>query len=99
MEVIKRSTRARPPLVYRQGLINAGIILGLVLVMLAISYLSKRGVTFLGWVLAGSLVAIVMAVFLTKLRRYEYGIIAIILAGGLLNFFTLPTGRGSRIVI
>lgn len=99
MDAIKRSTPARPPLAYRQRWINSGVILGLALVMLAISYLSKRGESFLGYVLAGSLAAIVLAVFLYKLRRYEYGILAIILAGGLLNFFTLPTGRGSRIVL
>ncbi len=34
-----------------------------------------------------------------RLGRYEYGILAIALSAGLMNFFTLPTGRESRIVI
>ncbi|MCB0053020.1 MAG: hypothetical protein KDE24_26150, partial [Caldilinea sp.] len=30
---------------------------------------------------------------------YEFGILAIVLTGGLVSFFTLPTGRESRIVV
>ncbi len=36
---------------------------------------------------------------LYRMGRFEYGIIAIVLSAILLNFFTLPTGTDSRIVI
>src|SRR5687768_6280735 len=32
-------------------------------------------------------------------NHYSVGILAIILSGGLINFFTLPTGTDSRIVV
>lgn len=82
-----------------QPLIIGGVITGLVLVMLAISWLSKRGITTLDWILAGALGFMVFAVFLYRFARYEYATLAIALAGGLTNFFTLPTGRDSRIVL
>lgn len=34
-----------------------------------------------------------------QLGRFEYGLLAVLLAAGLINFFTLPTGRDSRVVI
>ena len=49
------------------------------------------------------LLGVVLGLFaffmLYRMQRFEYGIIAIVLAAISLNFFTLPTGTDSRIVI
>lgn len=34
-----------------------------------------------------------------KLGRFEYGLLLVLITAGFINFFTLPTGRDSRIVI
>jgi O-antigen ligase len=46
-----------------------------------------------------ALAAAAGGVALYKLGRFEYGFLAIALTASLVNFFTLPTGRESRIVI
>jgi O-antigen ligase len=46
-----------------------------------------------------AIIALVGAGILYKLGRFEYGILAIAVTAGMVNFFTLPTGRESRVVI
>ncbi|MCS6846139.1 MAG: O-antigen ligase family protein [Anaerolineae bacterium] len=50
------------------------------------------------FLLAG-LAAIAAGGLIYRLGRFEYGLLAVLLAAGLVNFFTLPTGRDSRVVI
>lgn len=45
------------------------------------------------------LAAIAVGGLIYRLGRFEYGLLAVLLAAGLINFFTLPTGRDSRVVI
>ncbi len=49
--------------------------------------------------LLGALVGLIAASVVIRLRRFEYGLLAVLLAAGLINFFSLPTGRDSRVVI
>jgi O-antigen ligase len=44
-------------------------------------------------------IGLIAAAIIYKLRRFEYGLMAVLLAAGLINFFTLPTGRDSRLAI
>lgn len=50
-------------------------------------------------VILGAIVALVAGAFLVKLGRFEYGILAIAITAGMVNFVSLPTGRDSRVVI
>ncbi|MCL6511060.1 MAG: O-antigen ligase family protein [Anaerolineae bacterium] len=50
------------------------------------------------FILAG-IAAIAAGGLIYRLGRFEYGLVAVLLAAGLINFFTLPTGRDSRVVI
>ncbi len=99
MAISKRSAQPRLFPQNRQRLLIAVLIAGLLLVVLAISVLSSRGVTTLEWAFAGTLGILAVIFFIYRYSSYEVGLLAILLAGGLLNFFTLPTGRGSRIVM
>ncbi len=99
MALIRRSAQPRIFPANRQRLINVALIAGLVMAVLAISYLSKWGIPALEWILAGTLAVLAVIFFIYRFASYEVGLLAIALAGGLLNFFTLPTGRGSVIVI
>jgi O-antigen ligase len=49
--------------------------------------------------LLGATVGLFVFFMLYRMRRFEYGIIAIALSAISLNFFTLPTGTESRIVV
>lgn len=49
--------------------------------------------------LYAGLAAIAGAGLIYRLGKFEYGLLAVLLTAGLVNFFTLPTGRDSRIVI
>jgi O-antigen ligase len=99
MAFIKRSAQTLLYQANRQVYINAAVIAFLFLAVLGISYMSRRGITTLEWIFAGTLGALIIIFFIYRYSRYEIGLLAIALAGGLLNFITLPTGRGSRIVI
>jgi O-antigen ligase len=99
MALIRRTTQPKIFPANRQRLINAVVIAGLLLVVLGVSYISRRGGTIVDWILAGAVSVLAAIFFVYRYSRYEIGLLAIALAGGLLNFFTLPTGRDSRIVI
>jgi O-antigen ligase len=99
MSVIRKSTRIGQYPISRHPLFIITIIAGLLLAVLAVSWVSRRSLTYLEWMMAGAIGAVAVIFFLYRSGRYEIGLLAIALTGGLLNFFTLPTGRGSRIVI
>ncbi len=99
MAVSRASDRVRRAPSDRRVFYRAAIIAALFLVVLAVSWVSKRNVVVGEYLLAGTLAAFAAFFFLYRFARYEVGLLAIALAGGMLNFFTLPTGRGSRIVI
>jgi O-antigen ligase len=82
----------------RQIFLNWSIILAVFAAVLAVVYIGVTQDTLLTWILAGSL-GIWGALILLRLSRFEYGIIGIMLTAVLVNFFTLPTGRESRVVI
>ncbi len=44
-------------------------------------------------------IGLIAGAIIYKLRRFEYGMLAVLLAAGFINFFTLPTGRDSRLAI
>lgn len=71
------------------------IVLGLSAVCAYLVVKSRFDPAFL---LAG-LAAIAAGGLIYRLGRFEYGLLAVLLAAGLINFFTLPTGRDSRVVI
>ena len=77
--------------------LSAGIILGLMGSAMAIGWLSKRGISFLSLILAGTFLALGLLIGY-RLGRFEYGILAVPITAGLVNFYTLPTGTESRIV-
>lgn len=47
----------------------------------------------------GGLAGLIGLAVMYKLSRFEYGLMTVLLAAGLINFFSLPTGRDSRVVI
>lgn len=50
------------------------------------------------FLLAG-FVAVSGGLMVYKLGRFEYGLLLVLFTAGFINFFTLPTGRDSRVVI
>jgi O-antigen ligase len=82
----------------RQSLINMTIVTGLMVAIMVVTYLAYSRYSLLNWVLAGS-IGVLGGIVLLRLSRFELGIIAIMLTASLVNFFTLPTGRESRVVI
>jgi O-antigen ligase len=64
----------------------------------ALAYLIATDLFDPSFALAGVL-GVIGVLILYRLGRFEYGIIAVALSAGLINFFTLPTGRESRIVV
>lgn len=83
----------------RQTFFNAAIILGLLLAITAVGWISQRGSSLLGWIIAGTIGMLGAVILFTRLGRFEYGILAIALSAGLINFFTLPTGRESKVPV
>ena len=82
-------------------LARAGVVSALLLAALALAFAFARygrGIVQPGILLAASLGLSCLMVWLW-LGRLEYGILAMLLSAGLLNFITLPTGTQSRIVI
>jgi O-antigen ligase len=79
-------------------LVNLSIITALFMAIFAVVLIAQSRDSLLGWILAATL-GFWGGVVLIRLSRFEYGIIAVMLTASLLNFFTLPTGRESRVVI
>ena len=82
----------------RLVLLRVGIVAGLLLLGLVTGILIAHGRLDPMLLLAGAVGALGLLIW-HRVGRFEHGILAIALAGGLLNFFTLPTGTQSRIVI
>lgn len=96
-----QSIRSRSSLFFhqkRQKFLNWAIVLALFGAVLVVVYVGATRDTLLTWILAGTL-GIWGTIILLRLSRIEYGIIGIMLTAALLNFFTLPTGRESRVVM
>ncbi|MBK9053838.1 MAG: O-antigen ligase family protein [Chloroflexi bacterium] len=49
--------------------------------------------------LAGSVGAVVIIIGVNRFGQPEYGLLAVLLLGGLFNFFSLPTGTESKLVL
>lgn len=49
--------------------------------------------------LAGAVGAVAAVIGLNRFSQPEYGLLAVLLLGGLVNFFTLPTGTESKLVL
>ncbi len=49
--------------------------------------------------LAGSIGATVLIIGLNRFGQHEYGLLAVLLLAGLVNFFSLPTGTESKLVL
>jgi O-antigen ligase len=79
-------------------LLRIGVVLGLLIVESAMSWVLTRTWFEPMMILALPLVPLAALAFY-RLGRIEYLILAVILSAGLVNFFTLPTGNDSRIVI
>lgn len=82
----------------RQTLFKTFVIVTLFVAILAVSYLAYEKFSVLNWIMA-STIGLWVIIVLLRLSRFEYGIAAIMLSAALVNFFTLPTGRESRLVI
>jgi O-antigen ligase len=83
---------------YRRLLLRLAVICGVLGMGAAIGWLIAKGKVEPMMILAVVVAPIGLLIFY-RLGRIEYGILAIPLAAGLINFFTLPTGSESRIVI
>jgi len=79
-------------------LLRAGVVAGLLLLGMVTGMLIARGHLDPMLLLGGAVGAMGLVVW-RRVGRFEHGIVAIALTAGLLNFFTLPTGTESRIVI
>lgn len=49
--------------------------------------------------LAGAVGAVALVIGLNRFGQPEYGLLAVLLLGGLFNFFTIPTGTESKLVL
>jgi O-antigen ligase len=81
-----------------QSILKAAIVLFVLLAVLAVSWIAYERSSVLTWILA-STIGLWVTIILLRLSRFEYGIMAVMLSAVLVNFFTLPTGRESRVVI
>jgi O-antigen ligase len=82
----------------RDTLLSLSVIVGLLGVVAIVGWLSRRGETILELGLAGA-VGIFGLLLGYRQGRSEYGILAVAFSAGMINFFTLPTGTESRLVI
>ncbi len=85
----------------QRDLERAAVVLLVILASVAVGVvlgLRRTGMLRAEMVIGGVLAVSCLPVWLW-LRRLEYGILAILLAAGLLNAFTLPTGTQSRLVL
>lgn len=83
---------------WRRSALHAAFFVTVLLIVAAASFMASRGRIDWSFVLAGG-VAVIGGVALYRLGRFEYGLLAVAFSAGLINFFALPTGRDSRIVI
>ncbi|MEN6394056.1 MAG: hypothetical protein ABFD53_09635, partial [Anaerolineaceae bacterium] len=74
------------------------ITVGVVFAALISGWIANRSETAFNLALAGCIILLVGVIFYRG-GRYENGIVMVMLAAGLVNFFTLPTGTQSRIVV
>ena len=84
----------------RLNILRALLITAILLVTPALGYIAVSRRVDPAFVL-GALVGVLALVVWQRRGShfYEFGILAIVLTGGLVSFFTLPTGRESRIVV
>src|SRR3990170_4086382 len=95
---ITRSGFASPP---KRELIRAAVVGMVIFASLVVGLalgLRRTGMLRPELIVAGVLAVSCLPLWLW-LRRLEYGILAILLAAGLLNIFTLPTGTQSPLVL
>ena len=95
---ITRSGFASPP---KRELIRAAVVGMVIFASLVVGLalgLRRTGMLRPELIVAGVLAVSCLPLW-PWLRRLEYGILAILLAAGLLNIFTLPTGTQSRLVL
>ncbi len=74
------------------------ITIGVVFAALISGWIANRSETAFNFALAGCIILLAGVIFYRG-GRYENGIVMVMLAAGLVNFFTLPTGTQSRIVV
>jgi len=84
----------------RPSFFRLGIILGVVFSAPAIGWLMAQGRFDPPMILAAAGIGLgVLVLYRLRWFSFEHGILAVALAGCLVNFFTLPTGTQSRIVV
>ncbi len=84
--------------VHRQTIMRVGICAGVAVVALAAGRFIATGAIDFSMLVA-ALVAPTVALVFLRLGQFEYGFFAVVVAAGLINFFSLPTGTDSRIVL
>ena len=83
---------------HRQTILRAGVVAGAMAVALMTGrFIANRTLDFT--MLIGALAAPIVILVFFRLGRFEYGFFAVAIAAGLFNFFSLPTGTDSRIVL
>lgn len=81
-----------------RSLARLGVISALIVFEMALGWLVTRERIKPEMMLAVAVIPVGLLAFY-RLGRFEYGVLALVLAAGLVNFVTLPTGNESRIVI
>ena len=76
---------------------RSALLIGAVVLSALLSALLVGGLNPL--ILLGGLLGLIAVTIIIRLGRFEYGLMAVLLAAGLMNFVSLPTGRDSRVVI
>ena len=82
----------------QKTIVRVGVVVGLLVLAIAMGRFIGRGSVDPEMLLAVTVAPIGLLAFF-RLGRFEYGILTVMLTAGLLNFFTLPTGTESRIVL
>jgi hypothetical protein len=78
--------------------LRLGVIAGILFAVASSGFVVSKGRIDPVMILAGALAALSMLIW-DRFGRFEHGILGTLLAAGLLNFFTIPTGTESRIVV
>lgn len=87
---------------YQTALLRLGIILGVLIAAAGIGALlawKPYSTNLQIFALAGSMGAVVLIIGLNRFAQQEYGLLAVLLLAGLVNFFSLPTGTESKLVL
>ena len=84
---------------YRLVLLQTTIAVGVVLVALLAGLIATAQRVDPLFALGVAIAPLVLSVWRRRSNQFQYGILGIVLTGGLFNFFTLPTGTESRIVV